>query len=79
MPDGPFRPQRINVLEIQFSQFLVSENTKYINPEAIDTMISTLQFTLKSANIEKRKFSRKPPFITAKILNITRNYKTCIK
>ena len=59
MPDGPFRPQRINVLEIQFSQFLVSENTKYINPEAIDTMISTLQFTLKSANNEKRKFSRK--------------------
>ena len=61
MPDGPFRPQRINVLEIQFSQFLVSENTKYINPEAIDTMISTLQFTLKSANNEKRKFSRKSP------------------
>ena len=61
MPDGPFRPQRINVLEIQFSHFLVSENTDYINPEAMDTMISTLQFTLKSANIEKRKFFRKSP------------------
>ena len=59
MPDGPFRFQRINVLEIQFSHFLVSENTDYINPEAMDTMISTLQFTVKFANNERQKFSRK--------------------
>ena len=61
MPDGSFRFQRIDILEIQFSHFQVSENTKYINPEAMDTMNSTLQFTVKFNNNEKHKFSRKSP------------------